>query len=384
MPILDRFRRVTTGGRFLPQIDGLRFVAIGAVVAYHSIGYFEYYGRVPFAPSVVTGMLDNGFRGVELFFMISGFILGLPFVYQYLGGGKRVSLRKYFLRRLTRLEPPYILSLLLMFVFVVLGKGHAIKATLPHLFAQMVYLHNAIFGTGDAVNGVGWSLEIEVQFYCLVPVICLALRIQNKLLRRSAFLAAIVLLTVTQQLIPNPGRLHLTLLFYAQYFLGGILLSDIFVADWRETPNRSLAWDVVALLGWPAIFLVPPSLAVLELPLLIFITYYATFRGTISSRLFSSDALTIIGGMCYTIYLIHYPIISAIGRFTRFRFTTLGFLPYFVLQTLLCSLGVLILSATYFALIERPCMYKDWPQRFWAKLSGARRLPLSTPQRIET
>jgi peptidoglycan/LPS O-acetylase OafA/YrhL len=233
---------------------------------------------------------------------------------------------------------------------------------------------------------VGWSLEIEVQFYCLVPIICLALRIQNKALRRSLFIATIALAALAQMLIAHPGRLHVTLLFYAQYFLGGILLADIFVTDWRENPTRSIAWDLVALLGWPSIFLVPPSLAALELPLLIFITYYATFRGRWSSRVFSSDALTIIGGMCYTIYLIHYPIISAVGRFSRFRFTGLSFLPYFALQTLLCSIAVMIFSATYFVLIERPCMYKDWPQRLWKKVAGPRRLPepLSTPQRIET
>ena len=57
-----------------------------------------------------------GFRGVELFFVISGFILGLPFAAHYLKGAAPVSLRKYYLRRLTRLEPPYIVALLVLFI----------------------------------------------------------------------------------------------------------------------------------------------------------------------------------------------------------------------------------------------------------------------------
>ena len=53
--------------------------------------------------------------GVPLFFAISGMILGLPFARYWLLQGPKVSLRRYFLRRVTRLEPPYIASMLLLF-----------------------------------------------------------------------------------------------------------------------------------------------------------------------------------------------------------------------------------------------------------------------------
>ena len=53
-------------------------------------------------------------RGVELFFAISGFILGIPFASHYLRGVPRVNLRRYFIRRLTRLEPPYIINLMVL------------------------------------------------------------------------------------------------------------------------------------------------------------------------------------------------------------------------------------------------------------------------------
>ena len=72
---------------------------------------------VPYAEdpshSVIARVLEHGNYGVQLFFVISGFVLALPFASHYLCQTRAVSLRAYFLRRLTRLEPPYVLSMLL-------------------------------------------------------------------------------------------------------------------------------------------------------------------------------------------------------------------------------------------------------------------------------
>ena len=100
------FRRVTTQNRFIPQIDGLRFVAISSVVLFHLYASLNHGGAVQnpaFDPANV-GVLSK--RGVELFFVISGFILGVPFASSYLRGAPKINLKQYFLRRLTRLEPP--------------------------------------------------------------------------------------------------------------------------------------------------------------------------------------------------------------------------------------------------------------------------------------
>ena len=62
------------------------------------------------------GLMWYGRHGVELFFVISGFVLAAPFAKSAIGGGKQVSVKKYFVRRLTRLEIPYLLSLLILFL----------------------------------------------------------------------------------------------------------------------------------------------------------------------------------------------------------------------------------------------------------------------------
>jgi peptidoglycan/LPS O-acetylase OafA/YrhL len=117
---LAQISRETSSGRFIPEMDGLRFAAIGMVILFHLNGYLN--AKSPFysaaAPNSdwLAQAAMVGFRGVELFFVISGFILGLPFAAHYLKGTAPVSLRKYYLRRLTRLEPPYIVALLLLFI----------------------------------------------------------------------------------------------------------------------------------------------------------------------------------------------------------------------------------------------------------------------------
>src|ERR1051326_6201338 len=98
------FRRITTQNRFIAQIDGLRFVAIASVVLFHIYAALETGSAIP-PPWHENANLAK--RGVELFFAISGFILGLPFASARLLEESRVNLKQYFLRRLTRLEPPY-------------------------------------------------------------------------------------------------------------------------------------------------------------------------------------------------------------------------------------------------------------------------------------
>lgn len=141
-----QFRRITTQKRFIPQIDGLRFVAIASVVLFHIYAALE----IGAIPPPIPFNTDLAKRGVELFYGISGFILGVPFATRYLLNAPKVSLKQYFLRRLTRLEPPYFLSLIVWAAMQRAVAHRSLSNMAPHLAASSVYLHNLILGDSPA------------------------------------------------------------------------------------------------------------------------------------------------------------------------------------------------------------------------------------------
>ena len=373
--LLAHLSRQTSSGRFIPEMDGLRFVAIGLVFLFHLNGYLivksgSYYSfsQADWLEQVAV----VGFRGVELFFVISGFILGLPFAGHYLTGGRKVSLRKYYLRRLTRLEPPYVVSILVLFALALGLQGQHFVDQYRHVAASLFYQHDLIYG---AIRGVSWSLEIEVQFYLLVPVLTMLFAIPNVWLRRGIMVGMILAVLAVQPLIlPGHPRLALSILAYLQFFLIGFLLADIFLVDWNQSPSRSPYWDAIAMLGWPLLFVVLHSSRWGHwlFPFLIFVLYCAAFRGIIFNRLFINPWITAIGGMCYSIYLIHYEVISAVGRFTRDWTAGTSYWLHLSAQFLLVGGAVLVVCAAFFLLIEKPCMRPDWPQRLWNRIHGNR------------
>ncbi len=81
------------------------------------------------------------------------------------------SYSAYLLRRVTRLEPPFILSLLLRFALIVVVFREDCRQLLPHFLASLLYLHNVIFGSLSRISPPTWSLEVEVQFYLLAPLL---------------------------------------------------------------------------------------------------------------------------------------------------------------------------------------------------------------------
>lgn len=369
-----RLSRETSTGRFIPQIDGLRFVAIGMVVLYHLNGYIT--DKSAFYHNTATAdwlapIAAQGFYGVELFFAISGFILALPFAAHALNNRPNVNLKKYYLRRLTRLEPPYLLAAFFLFALAIVLQGKSIASLGPHLLASMFYLHNLIYGQMSTVIGVAWSLEIEVQFYLLVPILALMFMIHKRWLRRSILCALIVIALAAQQIwMGNSPRISLSILAFLQFFLIGFLLADIFQDEWQGLPRTSFYWDLIALAGWPALFVVLQSHSLWHwvFPAMIFVLYAAAFRGRICSRLFSLRWITVIGGMCYSIYLIHYEVISAVARFSIRFAQGLPYWAYLMIQLAIVGTAVLLVCGVYFVLIEKPCMRRDWPQRLHARV----------------
>jgi peptidoglycan/LPS O-acetylase OafA/YrhL len=374
--VLLRLSRKTTSGSFIPQMDGLRFIAITMVILFHLNAYLT--GKTTFyahtAPHCdwLTRIALAGRHGVELFFAISGFILALPFAARYLTGAPAVNLRSYYLRRLTRLEPPYIVTLCAFAILGILIHPGAAPRFGAHFIASLFYLHNLIYAAPSTALGVAWSLEIEVQFYLLVPLLTLLFAVRNSVKRRLLMVGLIVLMEAAQtKLLLLSPRFGLSIFSYLQFFLVGFLLADIILLEWK-TPARNFYWDIVAIAGWPVMYfcLQSDELTQWLFPPVIFVIYCAAFRGGWFSMMLSSRRITIIGGMCYSIYLIHYEVISAVGRFTKIIGTGLPDPIYLALQLAFVGVVIMFLCGLYFLLLEGPCMQRDWPQKLRQRVKG--------------
>lgn len=378
-----RLSRVTTSGEFIPEVDGLRFLAIAPVVVFHLRNHLL---ANPVTTYSATAEADWAARlthhwhyGVQLFFIISGFVLALPFARARLQGGKPVGLRAYFLRRLTRLEPPYVLVMLGLFVLLILVKGLSASALWPHLAAGLTYTHGLVYAAPNPVNIVAWSLEIEVQFYVVMPLLASVFAVRGAGRRRAAVVALAAAAVLFQwAFVAYGGRLHWSLLNYLQYFLAGFLLADLYLCGWLGRA-RGFGWDLAAAAALPLMLLVAerPQLARAAFAPLALVLFCAAFRGRVANTFFTRRPVTVVGGMCYTIYLVHAPLMSAFEKAVGPVSLTPHFVVNLLLHGLLFAPVLLLCSAAFFLLVEKPCMRRDWPRRLWrrARAWGGRRAP---------
>jgi peptidoglycan/LPS O-acetylase OafA/YrhL len=375
--LLHKLTRVTSSGKYIPEIDGLRFLAITPVVLFHLRNFLVVKSGDAYAVSPETDwvaqLTSYGHYGVELFFVISGFVLALPFAAHYLQAAPGVKLKSYYLRRLTRLEPPYVLWLLVCFCLFILINKSSVGALLPHLATGLFYSHSLVYAKPNILNLVTWSLEVEIQFYLLVPLLAKLFTIRGKTRRRGLLLLLCLCLVISEALfITTAGRLSLSILNFLEYFLIGFLLADVYLCDWNEAPAHHVKWDVASLVGWPLLIGLFAWLRAISLvlPFMLFGLYYSVFRSVHVRRLLTQRLLTVIGGMCYTIYLIHFQLISFVGWLFPPVKVSDHFSINYLLELLIILPVLALFTVVFFVCVERPCMKKDWPARLRLKLRG--------------
>lgn len=371
-------RRITSGSSWIPEIDGLRFIAIALVVLFHLSAEVYSKSSVPLIAqswySELFTFFGRGDIGVRIFFVISGFILGRPFARHYLLGHARPSLRSYYLRRLSRIEPPYLINIAACTLAIAIYTHVPLRTLLGPFTASALYLHGFIFGGSNVINPVAWTLEMEVQFYVLVPLLTLIFLVRPAWLRRLLLGTASILLPAWIMFfafgkISWASHFWATIGWWLQYFLAGMLLSDLYVTDMIEWP-ASWRWDVVSGAAWCILLLASNKFLYIGEPLLIALAFVGAFRGVLLRRLLAQEWLAILGGMCYSIYLWHFFIIALVFKASRRLVVSHDLLANFLLQSALILPCILAFCVLYFVLIERPCMDPAWPQKLWAALSG--------------
>lgn len=357
----NSLKRDTSGKRYLPFVDGIRFMAIIPVVMLHASERLERYVVSPTTgfEQELAYVISRGAVGVMIFFALSGFILSLPFANQY----SSFSYKSYLGKRLTRLEPPYIFWMTLFGIIFLLKSQLGFIEISGHYLASIFYVHNIAYGEFSVINPVAWSLEVEIQYYLLAPFLAMSyFRLPDLKYRRLLLLCLTTLFIMFQhvngwQLLPARA----SLLGQLQHFLVGLLMADIYVNSpkWHKTKN--LFWDTVGLISIVTLmFTWTEELGKSLIFMLALIgVFTAALKGKLFHRVLTYHWIAIIGGMCYTIYLTHLPLLELVySLIGKFGYST----PYWVQLTISLIIAiplVLLSSMIFYKFIEQPFMRKD-------------------------
>jgi peptidoglycan/LPS O-acetylase OafA/YrhL len=330
--------------RRIPALDGLRGVAILAVLVHHQL--------TPLA-------LRGGFLGVDLFFVLSGFLITGLLLAEFQQAGE-ISLRKFYLRRVLRLGPALFLYLAGCLLVTWYYQPNEFTRELKLIGIGLAYATNwrMAFGWDTSLDptAIIWSLSIEEQFYLIWPLVlsaCLALK-----LKRRAIVCGLIL--VIGSIIVNRyallrGGADLTRLYYgtdthADALLVGCIAAFVPVVRLRASGLTLLGLLVATLLGYSiaaldftSLFLYRGGFTLVSVLVGILILVVANAPRSLPALILQWRLLRWFGQISYGLYLWHWLVIRNIS------FYYLGWWEPWVKLAL--ALGI---ASASFYLVEKP------------------------------
>ena len=150
-----------TAAQKLLGLDHLRAFAIMYVMLFH----YQYFGH----PNWITNIAPFGWTGVDLFFVLSGYLIAGQ-LFATIASGRQISLIEFFIKRFFRIIPPFLFIVALYFLFPVLREWGQPSP----LWRYLTFTLN--FGLDLSKSGTfshAWSLCVEEQFYLVLPLVCL-------------------------------------------------------------------------------------------------------------------------------------------------------------------------------------------------------------------
>ena len=342
---------------YCPGYEGMRAIACLQVFLYHALWRFGN-PQIEFGCFDVDQLIKTMDGGVCIFFVLSGLLLSLPFWNAILHARAWPSSIEYLRRRAARIVPAYFAILVILYLLNPSGI-YSLKG-MTDFGLHVLFLHTFFEFSYGSVNPVLWSIGIEFQFYLLLPLIMAGLcRLSMTRLRPAGACVVLCLIcwaiglmeSTVLRLIPNPIpfaslRSHETILWYLQFFAGGITAGMIVASLQRSieignSPQESqlatlLAavavvsltissyfgqegdWRKISYCGWP--------MNVITIGILLCcIPQSRLFRSVLSAK-----TLCFVGTISYGLYLWHWPVQIAVaggtlpGRFAGSSLVAVG------------------------------------------------------------
>ncbi len=349
-----------SNNKYRPDIDGLRALAVCVVLIFHAFPEF----------------LPSGFVGVDIFFVISGFLIS-GIIFDALKN-KSFSFLDFYARRIKRIYPALILVLtvglmsgwFLLYVDEYKQLGSHVSRAAVFLSNFVLWRESGYFDNAAETKPLLhlWSLGVEEQFYIIWPVFIWAIW------RWSAARLHLIILLIISSFGWNVYQSHRDIVhdFYSPLtrfweLLSGALLAYVFSRQNKWGPTKNFLWsstaDIRGFLGL-TILIIASILTPVEsfpglwalLPVVgavLFIS--ADSKSGINYYIFSRPAVVWVGMISYPLYLWHWPILS-------FARIVEGGQPSFIVRCFSVCLAF-ILSWLTFLLVEKPIRYY-WSFRY--------------------
>jgi peptidoglycan/LPS O-acetylase OafA/YrhL len=321
--------RIVTGRR--PALDGLRAVAISLVIVYHA--------------TFGSGWLPGGFVGVDVFFVISGFLITSLLLAEHQRTGT-ISLRQFYGRRAVRLAPALVLTLAgVGLLAVTVGNAPGTRALWQQALESLSYVINWVHVVHPVPSGYldhTWSLAVEEQFYLVWPILLLVvMRRRWSLLRIAAVSAAgVVAVDLGRAALvavrPPSGSQYVlyyeATIFRADALLVGIVAACLLAAAGPVVRSSRtvrvlaavLPWVAVVVLAWityrvrvRAAFLYQVGEPMLTVATAVLVVHAVTAERSVLNRILASAPMRGLGRISYAVYLFHVPLVLVVVNHTH-------------------------------------------------------------------
>jgi peptidoglycan/LPS O-acetylase OafA/YrhL len=359
-------------------LTGIRGAAALLVVLYHlfakAIGTYLHVRGVDFAfPTFLT----RGYVGVDLFFILSGFLLFLIYEQDFDAGVNIAGYTRFFSRRIARVYPAYIVMIFISYVeYIFSTHSRAVIHITPIDIAANVIMVQNWWPTFSTTLGVSWSLSAEILAYLSMPFALFGLRSMIRWNVHTIVAISVFLLIVLEGLIRLNERDNLDIFLppysllrcFADFYLGGIALQ---LLSHYQILRRivSLSWVSVLSVLFVAVALQTCKNEILIIISFVFLVSCLSGNSAVANILFGNRIIFFFGEISYSLYLVHTIIIPIVYQFDRyFRW---GSLVSSVFVGSAITMGIIIAAATIsYMAIERPT--REW----FAHWRKGRTLPL--------
>ncbi len=294
------------------DVQGLRAVAVLAVMLFH----------------LDRTLLPGGFLGVDIFFVISGYVITGILVRTPLEVG---GLVEFYVRRFRRIVPAYAVVLLATtLASAVLLTGHDFSHFWASLQTAAIFSSNryfAEFGEYFAPQSTElpllhlWSISVEVQFYLAFPLLILILPKRHL----GVALAGVLVIAVSYFFLTSVDGLRAKSDYFSlsgripEFLIGSTLAAMRLGGGWSHGVAQWAAWTgaVAVSIGLVTFDEATSSLARLSLIPCVGVALVIAARDTVVNRLLTAAPLVWIGGISYSLYLWHWPILALTRYYTE-------------------------------------------------------------------